>query len=1676
MAGGRRDVDLVIRAEDKASKLLENITTIINKFTGEAADADSTVSKLGTGFNKFGTAIKTLDNALKGMSGVDYLRKNFDEAGTAVDRLGAKLGDTNKDVSRFEQGVVQAAMDAQKFTKELNANAAALDREKQKLREASEAHTKLNQAVRKATTDRDRLVSADEKLTASIAKQEGRLTAAQQKVARYAEQIAATEKPTRRMAINLDAANASVVKHGARLDELRQNQTDGAARAEALGQSIKRMSADIEASSAKIVEQKADIQTLDKALTDAKSSAAAAEKSQRDFTRSLERSQQAVQSQAAALERAQSSQREMAQTITQAETAMSQLAAEARGPLQEAFRQQQSTVSKINNAYQANRQELAQLSQAMSAVGVPTREMVEAYNRLNTVSREIQDAHRRETQVLRGMGTTLKEVSADTAQLAATTRQFQANTAGSAQALQRVTASASSAAAQTKRLADEQARAARNARDVGSRTRESGQAADGAAGSVSRLSQAYRKLYGESRLAMSWTQRLRGEVISMIAAYTGLQGVISLLGQTVTAYKTLEAAQSRLGALFEGDNEKVGQELDFIRRNANRLGIEFGSLADEYTKFAASTKNTNLEGEETRRIFISVAEAARVNKLSFEDLQGVFRALTQISSKGKVQLEELTGQLGDRLPGALQIMADGLGVTTEELLAMTKEGEVSRDALSGFADELERRYGPQLAQSLLSTTTALGQLQNAAFQALLAFGQAGFLEGFTNLVRDLTETLNDPAFQSFAAKLSVGMGKLAEVIGFAAKNFDILVIAASAFVGIKLAPIIMSLGASLLTLGNNASRASKIVGITGGMIANTSGTMSRAALAVRGLTLAFRSLVSATGAGLLITAISVGIGYWATRAEEATAALNAHQVIVDQVKDAYDRVGGSVEEWKKKVQAISVLDAERNINDLTKSYDELRESIIATANLSLLGAYARAGITGDKGLKRAITEIEDLQAGFNAGIVPAKVFRAALDDIAKTTAHTSIREAAEAMSAASTEAVGYEEKIAAAVLVLKAKIGTDEEAKDALDKLTGAQKDTSKAVEDSAEAAEKAAKGLKLYKEGIEELKGMLPQFAEELEKLKAAMDLSEAVGKLGFNNITPEVLNWIKQAQGQNSLGKSTLNAVSGADTGVVAAMALLRHFENFVPTGRADMTNRNGVMVNSGYRAGYGSDTITLDDGSIKKITNGMVVTREQAENDLMRRVTTEFLPKAIAKVGADRFGQFSPAQQGALGSIAYNYGNIPDRIVDALKTGTNEQIAAAIRGLGSDNGGINRGRRNAEAALFAGGVGEAETAERTAKAVADKAESAKEFHESQKASNEQASFELSIADQELVKREQAKAIREAELDAQKKGTTLTAQERETILANVEAKYREQQAEERIADTKKKAAEADAKVNALMDQRAALLERMELYKDSGDTANYDQTKTALAEVEKQLVTAREEAIKMWQAVEGPESAAAIENLRTAAVAADQLANAGQKSFLNWQQVGELFVDRLVGAFDEFAQAVANGENVWDAARTAFLRFAADFLIEIGKMILKQALFNIVRGFGGVFANVGVAHSGAIVGRSSGRSRNVDPGIFAGAQRAHGGAVIGLKPKEVPMILEEGEEVLSKDSPRNILNGGGKTGGPSAQPPAARGVRIVNAFDTGDVVSQGLASAAGEDSFINVVRARRSEIKEILG
>ena len=120
--------------------------------------------------------------------------------------------------------------------------------------------------------------------------------------------------------------------------------------------------------------------------------------------------------------------------------------------------------------------------------------------------------------------------------------------------------------------------------------------------------------------------------------------------------------------------------------------------------------------------------------------------------------------------------------------------------------------------------------------------------------------------------------------------------------------------------------------------------------------------------------------------------------------------------------------------------------------------------------------------------------------------------------------------------------------------------------------------------------------------------------------------------------------------------------------------------------HRLGYGSDTITNLDGSVRRVEKGDTVTREQAELDLRRR-TQEFMNSAANTIGKDYFNKLPSTAQASLTSLTYNYGSLNKlpSVVKAARSGNLMELSRAIENLGSHNKGVNRNRRLQEAQYF-------------------------------------------------------------------------------------------------------------------------------------------------------------------------------------------------------------------------------------------------------------------------------------------------------------------------------------------------------------------------------------------------------
>ena len=151
-------------------------------------------------------------------------------------------------------------------------------------------------------------------------------------------------------------------------------------------------------------------------------------------------------------------------------------------------------------------------------------------------------------------------------------------------------------------------------------------------------------------------------------------------GKTITDTKLQFDRIDKAFTAITGSSERARQELDFIRETSASLGLEFLSTAESAKTFFAAAQGTNLQNR-VREIFTAFSEAGTAMSLTSEQMSGIFLALGQMISKGKVQAEELRGQLGERLPGAFQLAAKAMNMTTAELDKFMADGKLTADDL-----------------------------------------------------------------------------------------------------------------------------------------------------------------------------------------------------------------------------------------------------------------------------------------------------------------------------------------------------------------------------------------------------------------------------------------------------------------------------------------------------------------------------------------------------------------------------------------------------------------------------------------------------------------------------------------------------------------------------------------------------------------------------------------------------------------------------------------------------------------------------------------------------------------------------------------------------------------------------------------------------------------------------------
>ncbi len=279
-------------------------------------------------------------------------------------------------------------------------------------------------------------------------------------------------------------------------------------------------------------------------------------------------------------------------------------------------------------------------------------------------------------------------------------------------------------------------------RDLGTQAATAAQKLDAAEAAVREAANAAGTATPKIDGAGEATKKLGTAAGASVVSVKEMQQAMQLLAGSLVLKEFIDANTSienfgRAMTLVTGSSAGAAESLSYVKSIANTLGLEIGGTADNFVSLSAAAKGTALEGQQTRDIFEAVSKAMSLLGKSSADTQGALLAIQQMISKGTVSAEELRGQLGERLPGAFQLAARAMDVTTAELGKLLEGGNiVATDLLPKLAAELNKTFGD--TNYVTTFNAELNRLINSLKSLAVAGGDAGVFGALTTGLVDLT--------------------------------------------------------------------------------------------------------------------------------------------------------------------------------------------------------------------------------------------------------------------------------------------------------------------------------------------------------------------------------------------------------------------------------------------------------------------------------------------------------------------------------------------------------------------------------------------------------------------------------------------------------------------------------------------------------------------------------------------------------------------------------------------------------------------------------------------------------------------------------------------------------------------------------------------------------------------------
>ena len=273
------------------------------------------------------------------------------------------------------------------------------------------------------------------------------------------------------------------------------------------------------------------------------------------------------------------------------------------------------------------------------------------------------------------------------------------------------------------------------------------------------------------------------QVLLFGTAYKSLAFATNFPAQVGQAVAALQSFNNTLKAISPSAKE-VQASNDLILQLVDKYNIPLQSARDGFTKLYASMQSAGFAGNEVRDIFTGISKAAATFGMSADKVDRVNYAFAQMASKGQVMSEELKGQLGDVLPGALGIFAEAAGFKGPDAIQKFSaaledgayKGQAMKQLLTNVGVVMNKEFGPGAEGAARTFQGAINRMQNSLLFLYEAFEPAAvqFLNAvvmpLTNGIKQVTDGFN--AFFTGQAAKTAGGSALAQQLNELRPSFE----------------------------------------------------------------------------------------------------------------------------------------------------------------------------------------------------------------------------------------------------------------------------------------------------------------------------------------------------------------------------------------------------------------------------------------------------------------------------------------------------------------------------------------------------------------------------------------------------------------------------------------------------------------------------------------------------------------------------------------------------------------------------------------------------------------------------------------------------------------------------------------------------------------------------------------